>query len=266
MSKEIAIPEYLKKFIGDTSTSSTDDMITESAGSVPRISVRGKKFRVTIGSEAVKKPSDELFVVILGVDPAGGLFNKAYFEDDYTGPNEDAAPPRCTSQDGIKPDSWIADPVHHECATCPMNMFKSARVGKGKACKDSKILWVSEPDDIEGNVYALKVNISSIKNMSEYARLLKSNAIPPAAVITKLSFNDDADYPLIEFEYVGVLEEETLKLAMTRSEEQDWMGPKTSQSALDAPKKAEALESPKAKKAAKPKVLDEEIEEALGDW
>jgi hypothetical protein len=51
--------------------------------------------------------------------------------------------PDCFSPDGRKPTQWSGDkPVHHECATCPMNQYGSAAQGDGKACKNTRPLFV----------------------------------------------------------------------------------------------------------------------------
>jgi len=193
--------------------------------SIPRISLKGRKFRLIEGGEEVRKPSDEIFVVILAVEPGAGLMQKTYYKAGYV--SGSSAPPDCSSTNGITPDTFVTDPVAPKCAACPMNVFGSATSTNGKktkACRDSKRLWVVEPDKMDGTVYALNVPVSSLKAMAEYGSMLSRQGIPAAAVITKLSMAD-SEFPQIQFDLLGFLEEEILVKAMDRHEQQDWSKP-----------------------------------------
>lgn len=219
---DIAIPEHLKKFLSNSQASSDADAMASASISIPRISLRGRKFRLIEGGEEIRRPADELYVVILAVEPGAGLMAKTYYKKGYT--SGDSAPPDCSSQNGITPDTWISNPVSSKCSTCPMNAFGSATSTNGKkakACKDSKRLWVAEPDKIDGTVYALGVPVTSLKAMAEYGALLKSNGIPSAAVITRLTMKD-TEFPELLFDFVGVLDEQPMQNALLRNEQKDW--------------------------------------------
>lgn len=223
MSKQdIAIPEHLRKYLTSTQASSDADAMASASISIPRISLRGRKFRLIEGGEEMRKPADELFVVILAVEPGSGLMNKTYYKDTYQ--SGDNKPPDCSSSNGLTPDSWVSEPVSAKCNGCPMNVFGSAKSrngGKAKACKDSKRLWVVEPDNINGTVYALGIPVTSLKAMAEYGAMLKANGVPTAAVITKLSMKD-TEFPELLFDFVGVLEENVMQASMLRNEQKDW--------------------------------------------
>lgn len=222
MSTEIAIPEHLKKYITSAGASSDADAMASASISVPRISLKGRKFRLIEGGEEIRRPADDLFVVILAVEPGTGLMAKTYYEKGYQ--SGDSSPPDCSSSNGVTPDTWISNPVSAKCQGCPKNVFgsaKSASGGKAKACKDSKRLWVVEPDNINGTVYALGVPVTSLKAMAEYGAMLKRNGVPTAAVITRLSMKD-SEFPELLFEYTGVLEQEHLEVAMLRNESKNW--------------------------------------------
>lgn len=266
--QEIAVPEHLRKFLTNTAASSDTDAMASASISIPRISLRGRKFRVIEGGEEIRRPADELFVVILGVEPGSGLMAKTYYAKGYT--SGDSSPPDCSSANGIHPDPWVSNPVSDKCNGCPMNVFgsaKSANGGKAKACKDSKRLWVVEPDNIDGTVYALGVPVTSLKAMAEYGAMLKANGIPSAAVITRLSMKD-SEFPELLFEYVGVLEQAPMEAAMLRNEKKDWdlntgpmlehkpSGPIAAPGA-DAPQKLISEDKPKEALSA---------DEATGNW
>lgn len=219
---QIAIPEHLKKFLTNPAASSDSDAMAAASISIPRVSLRGRKFRLIEGGEEIRRPADELFVVILAVEPGAGLMSKTFYAKGYV--SGDSAPPDCSSANGITPDTWISSPVNAKCNGCPKNVFGSATSrtgGKAKACKDSKRLWVVEPDKIDGTVYAMGVPVTSLKAMAEYGSLLKANGIPPSAVITKLTMKD-TEYPELEFSFVGVLEEKACETSMLRHEQRNW--------------------------------------------
>lgn len=273
MSKqEIAIPEHLKKYISTSNTSSDADAMASASISIPRVSLRGRKFRLIEGGEEIRKPADELFVVILAVEPGAGLMAKTYYSKGYV--SGDSSPPDCSSANGITPDAWIGDPVAPKCNGCPMNVFGSAKSrtgGKAKACKDSKRLWVVEPDKLNGTVYAMGVPVTSLKPMAEYGAMLKANGIPSAAVITKLSMKD-TEFPELVFEFVGVLEEEAMEVAMLRNEKKDWDLHQSGPMLEHQPGPATPLEAPGAKQLLENKKDDEapsekmSADEAASNW
>lgn len=223
MSKDIAIPEHLRKYLSNSGASTDADSMASASVSIPRISLKGRKFRFKEDGEEIKKPQDEIFVVILAVEPGAGLNQKTYYKNGYQ--QGDSSPPDCSSSDGVRPDPWVQDPVNATCRGCPKNVFGTATQGKGKACKDSKRLWVVEPDNIDGTVFALGVPVTSLKEMSAYGAMLKANGIPVSAVITKISMKD-SEFPELIFEYVGVLEKEPMEQAMLRNEQKDWSIPR----------------------------------------
>jgi hypothetical protein len=188
----------------------------------PRISLRGRKFRIIEGGEEIRRPSDELLCVILAVEPGSGLMQKTFYNKGYV--SGDSSPPDCSSANGVNPDPWVSNPVSNACRTCPKNVFGSATNAQGKktkACKDSKCLWVALPEALDGTVFALGVPVTSLKAMAEYGSMLKSNGIPVAAVLTRLTMAD-SEYPELVFEFAGVLEEGSLEVAMERNEKRNW--------------------------------------------
>ena len=70
-SKEIVLPDYLKDIVDDSSQS-----LVSVTGSVPRISLKGKRFRLIKDGEEIKQYVDKMHVVILGTQPEKGMANK----------------------------------------------------------------------------------------------------------------------------------------------------------------------------------------------
>lgn len=215
------LPAYLQQYAA--APNSDADSMTSVKTSVPRISLKGKRFKF-INGEDESKGASEIFVSILAVEPQGALMAKTFYKSGYN-PN-DTSPPDCQSTNGIHPDSWVEDPVSERCSSCPNNMFGSATSMSGKkakACKDSKTLWVVKPDDIDGPVYGLKVPIMSIKAMAEFGKEVKQTGAPLSAVIAKLTMVEDNEFPQLEFELVGFLNEEQGTKSINRSQAREFI-------------------------------------------
>lgn len=224
----LVVPDYLKAMTGAGNAGGAVDSIASAAMSIPRISMRAKKFRFMEGGEEVLSVNDAIEVVIIGVEPEANRFVKAYYSQPYGGANVNN-PPDCASDDGVRPSGWITNPVSQTCAECPKNRFGSAvsRTGKAaKACRDSKRLWVVRREEVGGNerptMYALGVPVTSLKNLAEFGRQMKGMNVPISAAVCKVSMDDDSEFPLISFSCVGFLPEADAKVAIARSEKAEW--------------------------------------------
>ena len=266
MSEKVELPEYLKKLVEEQGGVDSGQLVS-STGSVPRISLKGKKFRFLVDGEEVKKTAEPITVVILGVQPEHGMA-KTFYKGKYN-PN-DSGPPECSSENGIRPDSWVSEPQSSSCSTCEQNVWGSATAMSGKkakACRDSKRLWVVEPDEIEGGkLYILNITISSLKAVSEYGKTLISNQLPMAAVMTKVTIDEESDFPMMTFELAGVLEEKDGLLSLARSSEKEWVQVDTRPAiSNDAPKKRlEAQTEPAATNNVPAKSKD--VDDVLEQW
>ncbi|MEG1707089.1 MAG: hypothetical protein RR285_00085 [Acinetobacter sp.] len=217
------LPTYLQQYMDQGGSSADANSMAEVKTSVPRVSLKGKRFKFINGEEE-SKGTDSIHVAILAVEPPGQLMNKVFYKGGYN-PN-DTAPPDCASSNGIAPDAWVSDPQADTCAKCPNNMFGSAISQSGKkakACKDSKVLWVAKPDDIDGVVYGLKVPVTSLKSMGEYGKQVKSLGVPLAAIVTEILMDQDNEYPLLEFKQVGFLNQTEGVKAIGRSTQREWI-------------------------------------------
>lgn len=223
MANELVVPDYLKNQVPAETAGDVDSLASASL-SIPRISLKGKKFRVILDGEEVQKPSTELEAVILAVEPGPGLFIKTYYEGAYN--PSDTSPPSCASSNGIAPDAWVTNPQSDRCNTCPKNVFGSATAAssgkKAKACKDSKRIWVTMPDDIDGTVFALGVPVTSLKNVSNYAKELQKHNYPMTAIVTKLKIDDEEDFPVLLFEVSRFLDLDGYNRATARNIAKDW--------------------------------------------
>lgn len=120
---------------------------------------------------------------------------------------------------GLKPHSSSADPQGDDCKTCPKNEWGSAASGKGKACKNQRRLVVLAPDaDAGSEPMSLYVSPGGLKYFDAYvARLQNEHGLLPVQVITKISFDPNQTYPLLNFSLVG--KHDNMNLFWTKREQ-----------------------------------------------
>lgn len=232
---QAAIPDYLKQFLPKGQASDDVTSLASAQNSTPRISLRGRMFRFMVSGEEVSKSAGPITVHIVGVEPGPGRFTKTYYETAYAGSVESNAPPDCSSDDGVRPNSWVTKPQGDECQTCKKNQFGSATSRKGKpskACADSKRIHVTKADDVTGTLYLLQTPVSSLKALAEHGRALADMGVESWMPITEISMVD-AEYPELEFKVSGFVTEENIEPLKLRAEKKEWMsGRKSGQQAI----------------------------------
>lgn len=225
-----AVPDHLKKYMQaqNSSSSEADTLASSGSATIPRISIKGQKFRFVIGDEESKK-SNSVDVVIVGVDPAGGRMMKAYYKKAFDPANPE--PPDCQSTNGVHPDAWVTQPVSQACSTCPMNAFGTGKnaqgqATKGKACKDSKWLWCVKTDEIQEEkptVYAISVPATSLKSLSKFGRDIKKSQLPLHLHQVRISMDEEFDYAVLTFESIGFLDEGECEASTDLNQARPWV-------------------------------------------
>ena len=124
-------------------------------------------------------------------------------------------PPDCSSLDG---HVGVGNPGG-SCNVCPFNKWGTAKTGsgKGKACKEQRLIYMIRPDDFLPTV--LQAPVTSIdqlkKHMMRLATTSKSKSKPQSykEVYTKMTLNEitsDFPYSEIVFELADPVEDEYL--------------------------------------------------------
>lgn len=277
-----------------------DNLAGNGGGGVPRISIRGGRFRQIVGGEQINvNSSGSLKMNIVTAAKIG----RTYFEGEYN--PENPAAPTCWSVDTQTPAPEVPaeSRMSARCMDCPMNI-KGSGQGESRACRFSQRLAVTlegEPTE----VYQLQLPATSIfgeakdgkMGMQAYAKYLKAHKTPSIAVITEMYFDEDSDTPKLYFKPARPLTEEELKQAvenrnsdeatkaitMTVSQTDKASGYKPKAEDDKPVEKAEPKEEPKdegisfseevdeepkvaKKKAAKAEVVDEDIDDMVSDW
>lgn len=178
-----------------------------SGASVPRISIKGSRFRIIEDGTELVLPDLSLDMVIVGANPG---VSKTWYAKEWDATVEPEAPD-CYSMDGKRPALASTSPQAALCSTCPHNAWGSKVAPNGqqiKACSDLKRLAVVAADDPGGTVYLLNVTPAALKSLSQYHKELTARSIPLEVVRTKVSFDTTASFPKLAFGFGGWLSPE----------------------------------------------------------
>lgn len=176
--------------------------------SIPRISIKGSRFRIVEGGTETVLDTTTLEVVIVGANPGK---SKTWYAKQWT-PESEPSAPDCFSLDGISPDPSATSPQNDLCAGCPHDAWGSKVTPQGKqikACADTKRLAVVAADDPTGAVYLLTVTSAAITGLNAYQKELRMRGIPPEIIRTRVSFDTDASFPKLKFDFGGYLDADT---------------------------------------------------------
>lgn len=203
------VPAHLAARIGQPSALATSMAGGLATGeSVPRISIKGARFRIVEGDTETVLDSTTIDVVIVGANPR---LSKTWYAKQWT-PDSEPQAPECFSLDGVSPDPQSTQPQNDLCASCPQNAWGSKVTPQGqqiKACADKKRLAVVSADDPTGPTYLLEVTPAALKGLNQYQKELAHRGIAPEIVRTRVSFDTDASFPKLKFGFGGFNEAET---------------------------------------------------------
>jgi hypothetical protein len=188
--------------------------------SFPRLSIKGKVFSIRKDGEErplldpqSHRPIQALDVVLVN---ASELLARSYYIQGYEPGSVER--PDCWSLNSIKPDPSVPEKVNPTCPDCPMNVFGSKVTDAGKAvkaCQEYRRVAVVMPSHLqqgeEGKeplVFMMKVPQGSLKNLKKYAENLERMGWEPAACVTSLSFDYQAAFPRLQFDFVDGLSDD----------------------------------------------------------
>jgi hypothetical protein len=204
------LPAHFKKRSGSLNAEALSGL---GGGGYPVISIKGKVFAVVKGGErtVLKNPKDpesaatSIDAVIVRMN-AGTA--KVFYLKGYDPESSEKQKPDCYSNDGVTPASDAANAQSKKCATCTHNQFGSARQGKGKACSDSKRLAIATADQINEPML-VRIPPASLQGLREFLKTLDNRGADYNQVITKISFDMDAESPKLAFKPIGILDDKT---------------------------------------------------------
>lgn len=240
MSQLISNEELRKQLAAIAAEQSQDEK-----SSTNNISIKGKRF--SIAGEKIGTQMDAVVVA--------SAYENVYYDSPYDPDNIES--PACfavqqLTEDGMKPHPKAPRPQANSCAECPFNQWGSAKVGKGKACKNNRRLLLMPYNDATGvqvdQIATLKIPPMSIKSWSNYVKVLASRfKIPYFAAATTFTIDDDYDYPVLNMKLNTLIDDSSiLQELIDRQEEfssiilEPYDGIATNQDAKAVPNQASA--------------------------
>lgn len=214
------LPEFMKN--PALFASSQDAVAGIGGGSPPMVSIRQAKFRL-IGADGVEQLVNQfhLDVIVLDGNPH---VSKLYYAGAYDPNSTEAKPPTCWSDNGLAPSNEVASPQADLCANCQWGAWGSKVTDAGtavKACTDSKklavVLAADTPTVVNGaagvakaydQVYLLKVPAASMKSWKVYGKSILDRNVPLQGVVTRATFDSEANYPALLFQATGFVQNE----------------------------------------------------------
>lgn len=149
----------------------------------------------------------------------------------YDGPfdRDSPQPPSCFAI-GNEPSMLIPSqnspvPQSTSCAACPNNQFGSAPNGKGKACKNTRlvaVIPVTALDDpsIEAPIWIMSVPPTSLKSFDSYVHTLSAkHKTIPLGVVTEITLDQSVTFAAPRFNVVRPLTGDEIGVFMPRREE-----------------------------------------------
>ena len=149
----------------------------------------------------------------------------------YDGPfdRDNPQPPGCFAI-GPEPSLLVPSPSSpnkqaETCATCPNNQFGSSTNGRGKACKNTRLLALMpvtalDKNDEEAPIWIMSVPPTSLKAYDSYVHSLASkHRTVPIGVITEVSLDPANTFASPRFRVVRPLKPAELAPFMERREE-----------------------------------------------
>lgn len=152
-----------------------------------------KKFRLPNGEET-DGPLEGVIVDFV----SSNVFYKDQFDRDNMGP------PDCFAINPepalLVPSPNSPDKQSETCGTCPNNQWGSGPRGKGKACKNTRVVAFLPADaDATTPPSIITVAPTGVKGFDDFVRGLAGRSIAPIQVVSVIGFDKAVDYPLLKF-------------------------------------------------------------------
>jgi hypothetical protein len=206
-----SLPAYLKNFNVDELNA---DLLAHAGAGFPVLSIKGKNFSVVRAGERVvlpnpKDPDSPATSVDVVIIKASRAVSKVFYLKGYDPESSEKQKPDCYSSDGIAPAADAKTPQSKSCATCKHAQWgsKITEAGKkAKACADSVRLAVAAAGALNDPML-LRVPPATISGLGEYGQLLNKRGVAYNMVVTKMSFDKEAESPKLVFRAVGFLDD-----------------------------------------------------------
>lgn len=177
-----------------------------------KIKTKGKVFTLPDGTSGT-----ELQCIVVDFVTAHKYYPTGYVEGS-------PLPPSCFAlgleQSGMTPSVNSVDKQCESCTACWANQFKSAPTGKGKACKNERLLAILPLDaDADTPLAILEVSPTGLTSFDAAVTKAANANKPLRSFVTKISFSPEVAYATCRFELVSLAGKELELLAQGRKDE-----------------------------------------------
>jgi hypothetical protein len=175
-------------------------------------------FRRMVNGEQIGKAAREVDLIVIGALPK---VSRTYYEEAYD-PDKEATLPDCWSNLGDKPEAAAENPQSATCATCPQNVEGSGSNGKSRACRFQRRVSALLAGDDSGDVYQFNIpakslfgkGVGNVHPFESYNRYLSANGESVDTVITRVSFDPDAETMALLFTPIRNLSDDEYDLVV----------------------------------------------------
>jgi hypothetical protein len=177
----------------------------------------GNKIRTTQDKKFLLPDGEKVEVldaVIVNFGSSNTFYAEAFNRNKVT-------PPACFAL-GMDPRTMIPsenslDRQADACNECPNNQWGSGNGGKGKACRNSRVIALMPTNaDEESPIWILQTSPTAIKHFDDYVRNLTNRGIPPLGVITQIYFDPGSTFASLRFRATAKLADEALPVYASR--------------------------------------------------
>lgn len=202
----------------------SDDGFTNRVGGntiTPKsITIINNNFRLMVNGKEISKASQGFIdVVIVDVAPA---VNRMFYAASYDPKAQKHEGPKCWSHDSQTPDAKSREKQSETCVSCPQNIGGSGP-GTTKACRFHRYIAVVLADDLEGDIYRVKLSATSVfgagnserRPFHEYKAHLVANNEGLSSVVSRMIVGVDTSN--IGFRAVAALTDEEMDICRART-------------------------------------------------
>jgi hypothetical protein len=248
-----------------------DDGFTSNVGgstiTSKSIVIINNKLRLMVNGKEISK-SDQGFIDVVIVNAAHAV-NRMFYGEQFDPKAQKRTPPKCWSHDSQTPDPQSREKQAEKCSDCPQNIAGSG-LGKTKACRFHRYIAVVLADDLQGDIYRVKLSATSVfgegnndrRPFHEYRDYLVANGEGLGSVVSRMIVGEDTSN--LGFKAVARLSDAEFDVCRSRTQEEEAVRAITLSVAVDRDDNGEEFApAPKANpRPATRQPIIEEVEEA----
>ena len=205
-----------------------DDGFTSNVGgssiTSKSITIVNNKFRLMVNGKEISK-TDQGFIDVVIVNAAPSV-NRMFYAETFDPKAQKRTPPKCWSHDSQTPDPQSREKQSDKCSDCPQNIAGSGP-GKTKACRFHRYIAVVLADDLNGDIYRVKLSATSVfgngnndrRPFHEYRDYLVANGEGLGSVVSRMIVGEDTSN--IGFKAVARLSDDEFDTCRSRTQEEE---------------------------------------------